>query len=210
MTPTLPSRRPKATLAAALCLAAATLLLVLCSQATARAHGATCPSSSVHRVTRGASPCGRSGRRSRVRAHARAKRHHAKHKIRKAKRSKRRTAKPPAVTGRVGAVCEDGTAPILAADGSLSCQDGSEPTCEDGAGAVPSGDGSALVCDTALARSLPAATCEDGTAPVLTGEAFFSCRDGSEPRCEAGGGAVPSSDGSVLVCQLADAEERTG
>jgi hypothetical protein len=230
------SRRLCATLASALCLASVALLAPP-PGATAQARRAACPPSSARHPGRTAATCERSGRTSGVRAHARAKRHivrhevrratgrharheggrrakgrHTRHEVRKAKRGKRRAAKRPALSGRIGwAVCEDGTAPILAGDGSISCQDGSEPICESGAGAAPPSDGSALVCAGVFASGgAPPATCDDGTAPTLSGEASFSCQDGSEPICESGAGAVPSSDGSTLVCELAAPEEHAG
>jgi hypothetical protein len=168
VTPTFPSRRLGATVASGLCLVAAAMLLTPAPPATARAPGVACPSSAARHVERGAPACGRSARRSGLRARVRAKGHragqgvhrakghHAKHEVRRVKRNKIRTTKPPAVTGRVGgAVCEDATAPILAGDGSVSCQDGSEPVCEGGAGATPSSDGSALVCEPAGIEEQP-------------------------------------------------------
>jgi hypothetical protein len=199
VTTTLPIRRAYASLAPALCVLA--LLLVLCPQATAHER-ATCSSSSGRHQGHRALACGRPGHRSRVHGSAGAKRHHSRHKALSVR--SRGATRPPAAPTRVAALCEDGAAPILAGDGSVSCQDGSEPTCEGGAA---SSDGSPPACSTAVASGLPPARCEDGSVPALTGEAFFSCQDGSEPQCEPGAGAVPSSDGSALVCQLARPEE---
>jgi hypothetical protein len=58
---------------------------------------------------------------------------------------------------------------------------------------------------------LPSATapssafCENGAAPRPEGGGSFSCADGSEPSCEAGFEAAPSSSGSALVCVAAPA-----
>jgi hypothetical protein len=200
VTTTLPSRLAYASLAPALCVVA--LLLVLCPQATAHERAA-CASSSLHHPGRRALVCGRPGHRNRVRRSAGAKRHRSRHKALGVTRSRGAT-RPAAAPTRVAALCEDGAAPVLSANGSFSCQDGSEPVCEGGATFI---DGSPPVCTPAVASSLPHATCGDGSVPALTDEASFSCRDGSEPQCEAGAAAVPSSDGSALVCQLARPEE---
>lgn len=44
------------------------------------------------------------------------------------------------------AVCEDESAPVRAGDGSYSCDDGSEPLCQDGAMPTFSNNGSTLIC----------------------------------------------------------------
>jgi len=43
--------------------------------------------------------------------------------------------------------CEDGSAPMVEADGSPSCVDGAEPTCPVGSSLVSASDGSALDCE---------------------------------------------------------------
>ncbi len=50
------------------------------------------------------------------------------------------------------------------------------------------------------------AKCEDGSLPSASPEGTFSCEDGSEPSCPSGLIAVPSSDGSVLLCEALPAE----
>jgi hypothetical protein len=50
------------------------------------------------------------------------------------------------------------------------------------------------------------AKCEDGSAAITSGEGLFSCDDGSEPSCPTGLTAIPSSDGSNLLCEAIPAE----
>ena len=76
---------------------------------------------------------------------ANAKKHHAKHKTVKAKHKKKSAAKP-ALTTYLPALCEDSTPPVLASDGGFSCEDGSEPTCENGVEPILSSNQSALLC----------------------------------------------------------------
>jgi hypothetical protein len=59
--------------------------------------------------------------------------------------------------------------------------------------------------------TLPAAYCEDGSAPARSSDGSFSCADGSEPECEDGAEPTRSSSGRSLVCAIlseeAEAEE---
>jgi hypothetical protein len=55
--------------------------------------------------------------------------------------------------------------------------------------------------------TLPAASCEDGSAPVRASDGSFSCADGSEPECEDGVEPTRSSNGRRLVCAILAGEE---
>lgn len=128
----------------------------------------------------------------------------------------------PAVAGFTPATpasCEDGRAPLRAANGSFSCADESEPSCEDGATPARSANGAELLCPpvqsggasfcsdgsggecTISWASTGQPACEDGTAPVLANSGSFACDDGSEPTCESGPAPSPSPDGSELLCE---------
>jgi hypothetical protein len=58
------------------------------------------------------------------------------------------------------AVCEDESAPVRAGDGSYSCDDGSEPVCQDGAIPTFSKNGSTLICKPLTAAEEAAAGAE--------------------------------------------------
>jgi hypothetical protein len=82
--------------------------------------------------------------------------------------------------------CEDGSAPALVGDETFECQDGSEPSCEDGSSYMVSSDGSTLLCGA----SLPS---ESGTEE--------HCEVGSTAGCGSTPGGCtaaeqPESDGS--------------
>lgn len=104
------------------------------------------------------------------------------------------------------AVCEDGSAPIRAGDGSFSCVDESQPVCEDGSVPTPSSSGTTLVCGAEPSddSGVTEVTCEDGTAPVLGGDGYYSCVGSSGPGCE--GTTVPtlSSGHWTSACDVAE------
>jgi hypothetical protein len=50
--------------------------------------------------------------------------------------------------------------------------------------------------------ALAAASCEDGSAPVLESNGSFSCGDGSEPECEDGSTPTRSGNGKNLLCPV--------
>ncbi|MFI4985063.1 MAG: hypothetical protein ACHQAV_03635 [Solirubrobacterales bacterium] len=50
-------------------------------------------------------------------------------------------------TGAGEPSCEDGSAPMVEADGSPSCADGSQPTCPNGSSLATSSDGGELACE---------------------------------------------------------------
>jgi len=125
---------------------------------------------------------------------------------------------------------------VRAQDGTFSCADGGEPTCEDRLSPAPSSNGSRLLCPAAAGGSSGAGettcegaassgcsfdtgggwassaepACEDGSAPIEARDGSFSCDDGSEPGCEDGSSPTPSSDGSTLLCESATSDEHRG
>src|ERR1700680_2479085 len=119
---------------------ATVIVLALSPQTMAQARKPACPSSSTAHPGRGAHACARSGHTPKSgrsgKAHARPKGHHSRH----AAGNKKQTAKNRATSlpdaSRTVAVCEDGSGPVRAGDGSFSCEDGSEAACENDASAI--------------------------------------------------------------------------
>ena len=139
--------------------------------AVAQARKASCPSSdhSPHPTH----ACGHSGRKLKADGNARkaedppkaagsgrpgsaprkaragrgSKRAHSKRGGAKKKAQDRASNAAQKGVSQVAAICEDGSVPIRAHDGSFSCDDGSEPGCENGSEPILSGDRSALVCE---------------------------------------------------------------
>jgi hypothetical protein len=145
--------------------------------------------------------------------HANSKRKPAKHAAKSHPKTK---PAPPLLTP---ALCEDETAPTRATDGSFSCDDGSEPSCE--GEATPIRSGHSLKCpvepaetetETACEGNSPESfcytssvssnepACEDGSSPTPSGNGPSVCDDGSVPLCEDGSPASASFDGEP-VCQ---------
>ena len=54
------------------------------------------------------------------------------------------------------------------------------------------------------------ALCDNGAAARPEGGGAFGCADGSEPSCEAGFEATPSSSGSTLLCIAATSSSTSG
>lgn len=114
----------------------------------------------------------------------------------------------PAEAGDSGspeAVCEDGSAPVRAGDGSFSCDDESLPVCEDGSVPVPSSSGSTLVCggESSVADEVG---CEDGTVPVQAADGSYSCAGASEFGCESDSAPLLSSAHWTSVCAAPEGE----
>jgi hypothetical protein len=197
----LPARPLKLALTIALWTAALAALLTLPARTLAQGHKAAC---STHSAT-----------------HAKARTHTStcpSHKGKHARHGsgRRRTAKPhakskPAPRLQTPALCEDESIPVRAANGGFSCDDGSEPGCEDGSNPVRSGH--ALECQISPPGSEPACAeegaasscqggsdepvCEDGSAPATAGDGSSSCDDGSEPTHSAGLGLVCKNAAAV-------------
>jgi hypothetical protein len=168
------------TLALSLAVLVATLLLGP-SQTLARGRRATCSSSATDsRAKLATHTCVRPARRHRG--------HHAtRRRARHAKKAPRASNRSPALAA---AYCEDGSAPVRAGNGSFSCDDGSEPECEDGATPTVSRNGRSLVCPPASEGEAGASEeCQAGEAGEA-GEAGAGCgaETGSNsgvPACEA-------------------------
>jgi hypothetical protein len=188
LTISLPGRRLAAVLASSLSMAAV-VVLALSPQTMAQARKPACPSSSIAHPKRGVHACARSEHTSKSphkgNAHARLKanRHHAKHAVvNKRERATKNTTPSPS-TRQTAAICDDGSVPVRAGDGSFSCEDDSEATCENGANPSTSSDGSTLVCgvDTSGDSGSTGVACEDGTAATQASDGSFSCAEDSEP-----------------------------
>jgi hypothetical protein len=111
-------------------------------------------------------------------------------------------------SGQSEALCEDGSAPIRAGDGSFSCDDESMPVCEDGSTPTPSSSGSTLVCGPESSDDSGATEvgCEEGTIAVQASDGSYSCVGSSEPGCEAPPAPQLSSERWVPLC---DADENS-
>ena len=112
--------------------------------------------------------------------------------------------------------CEDGTRATRAADGSLTCRDGSEASCPDGSSPASSRSGPACPvlapssaespeCDTGPNPECTAAwerpSCEDGSAAHQTDAGYYTCDDGSEPSCEEDLNPTFNARGFVIACE---------
>ncbi len=139
------------------------LVLALASSARAadRSQRATCHSLFVH-SGHGARACagsrGAGGRSAGhgARRHSRKTRKHGKHHAKK--KHARKPDGSAVETGHEGerqtaakrtleATCEDTSSPVIDGEGAFSCQDGSEPRCEEGLLPILSESGVALVCE---------------------------------------------------------------
>jgi hypothetical protein len=121
--------------------------------------------------------------------------------------------------------CEDGSTAARSAEGSLSCADGSEPTCQENAGAKFASDGTILYC-IPPPNAGPSEACTPGSAgcgsfdmtesstsacddgsPARLQNATYTCADGSEPACAEGAPPTLSNDGTTLVCESLSTRE---
>lgn len=235
----LPGRRPT-TFLTLTAVAAASGVLALPAQTAAHAGAPACSSVSAHRK-HDERACSRSHQRTathrKAKAHvkhpaksvgkgAKRRRHATKHLKRRVKKhatkkvarktTRKAKRKAPAVL-QVKATCEDGSTPARTGTDAFSCDDSSEPSCENGSFPIVAASGKTLICnDPAKTGSGPATTatseaeeavCEDGSAPMHTGPDTFRCDDGSEPFCEEGNYPTVSSDGATLQC-VAEEEEQ--
>ncbi len=172
------------TLALSLAVLAAALLGP--AQTLAQTHGSTCSTSAAHSKAKTARTCARSSHKGKA--------HHATgRRARRTLAKKTPKASTPASPALAAAYCEDGSAPVRAGDGSFSCDDGSEPECEDGATPTVSPNGKDLLCpvSTEEASGSSEAQCEEGLG--------CGAETGSAP-AEQGCEALPS-DGSSFVCE---------
>jgi hypothetical protein len=184
----LPARR----LTAAVSLALALLALALTAPSQTLAH-ARKPACSAARHSKGKPRkehgCAPSSHRGRRKGHSTNR--HAKHTI--ARRGAGATQAAPAAS--TPASCEDGGAPVRAANGSFSCLDGSDPECEDGSTPSRSGNGISLVCLVSAEAGSESgeSECEEGPAGLCEAGDDLSA---SEHPCQASSG-----DGSSFVCE---------
>jgi len=170
------NRRRSAALTLAGALGALVLLLVPSALARSPSSGAGgCPSgkSSHHAAHSTTRRCPKRRRRS-------AKRRHSTHKP---------TGKRTKTIALIPATCEDETLPVRGADGAYACDDGSEPSCEDGVGATLSAKTGAPMCvpaaeATSLEASLLACAGESGECASEEAVCETEGVEGSTPDCE--------------------------
>jgi hypothetical protein len=213
-------------LAVVLAMVTIVALLALSPQAMARApkahpHKVCSAVAKAHskRVARACAQARHGSRTHRAKAQVKSKGkgHHARHAA-KGKRGVKNAAKgklrTPAGVVKNPATCEDGSVPVLESDGYFSCDDESEPGCENGATPMLSANGAKLICGIApkgaKGSSAPAeAACEDGSTPNPA-EGEFDCDDESEPTCENGSEPTLSNDGLSLFCNVSTSEKKAG
>jgi hypothetical protein len=169
----------------ALSLLALAIALLGPSETFAESHKPTC-SSSHAKARHAARACPRAARKTRTRSTAkrRVKRSHTK-------TGTKRTSRGSKARQFVPAVCDDGSAPVVGAEGSFSCEDGSEPLCEDGATPTRSSNGKSLVCAVSSeSEASGEAECEEQEA-----EEGLGCSAGAEAGELACEDAVCESEG---------------
>jgi hypothetical protein len=105
------------------------------------------------------------------------------------------------------AACEDGSRPVPSSEEGYVCEDGSEPTCPDGFELKSASANGAPSCAAAAGSVSEAASCEDGSEAIETETNFYTCDDGSEPSCVAGGEPEPSASGNTLVCSNPETDD---
>jgi len=151
------------------------------AQTLAQTHKSSC---SRTKGKHGAHACVQSSHRGKKH---RSNKHHGRHTL----------ANAPSETAAVSepASCEDGSAPIQAANGSFSCADGSEPECEDGANPTRSHNGKTLLCAVIAESESESAEdeCEEGLSALCSTEPLPGAK---EQACE-----VSSSTSSSFVCE---------
>lgn len=187
--------RPSARLTTALTLALSLLALGVTllgpAQTLAQTRKACSKPTSQTKTKHAAGACTKSSRRSKKTRHS--SRHHAK----PAPTKKAPKTSTPASASVLPARCEGGEAPVRAADGTFSCNDGSEPECEDGATPTASHKGTRLVCPVSTE-----ADAESSSTGAECEEEGLACNAGAgEQPCETSG-----SDGSSFSCE-ADSED---
>jgi hypothetical protein len=188
---------------------ATVIVLALSPQAMAQARKPACPSSSTAHPGRGAHACARSRRTPKSghsgKAHVRRQGHHSRHAAGKKKQTATNKATSLPAASRTVAVCEDGSGPVRAGDGSFSCEDGSEAACENGASATIARDGTRLVCGVGSSGGSGSAepACEAASPPAQESDGSVSCAEGSAGTCEGSSGATLASEGSAPQCGAA-------
>jgi hypothetical protein len=109
-------------------------------------------------------------------------------------------------SGVTEAVCEDGSAPVPAGEGSFACDDESMPVCEDGSEPAPSSSGSTLVCggESSEGSGTDEVGCEEGSVAVLQDDGSYACVGSSEPGCESASAPLLSSEHWTSVCDAGE------
>jgi len=152
------------------------------SQTLAKAHVSTC--SSTHP-------------KAKCNTHACSHKGRARHASKCTGKHSKKKSTPPAPAAR----CEDASVPVRAASGSFSCDDGSEPTCENGATPTRSGNGKSLVCPVILEEE------PGGSGETECEEGPGSCSAGTTPGPTTGSAAGTkvcegsASEGSSALCE---------
>jgi hypothetical protein len=135
-----PIRRLALALTLALTLSAFVVALLGPAQTLAQTRKAACPTSATHGKKKHAARCTQPSHKSKAQT-----RHASRRRVKPNTKTTGKTS-PPASAPAAPALCEDGNAPMRAADGTFSCADGSEPECEGGATPTASHSGHRLLC----------------------------------------------------------------
>jgi type II secretory pathway pseudopilin PulG len=187
----LPSfNNPRRALLATLAVLALVALMVLPALALARvarsaSHSATCAAAS-HSASH-------HGKRSSGKSHCtKHKTHKAKKKTHKTKKTAGKKTVAPSIV-LTPAVCEDGSLPSHAGGGTYTCEDGSEPACEDGDAPTRSKATSAPMCKSESEVEVEVECLQEASGECQAGE--FACEDSRESG-EAG-----------QACEVASGEE---
>lgn len=194
-----------------LCLALLTAVLAPAPDALAQAQKTPCARSkpASHR-----SKCPQHGAKGGRRGSSKGSHRHPAKSRGAAHAVKTHARNAPAAPLLTPAVCADESEPLRASNGTFSCDDGSQPGCEDESSPIrehhslacvvtapPAGEsncpeeGAGSFCLTGSSGS-GEPVCEDGSTPIASGEGTPICDDGSEPACEDGSAPLETGDGT--------------
>jgi hypothetical protein len=169
----------------ALTLSAFVVALLGPAQTLAQTRKAACPTSAAHAKKKHAARCTQPSHKSKAQTRRASRR--------RVKPNTKTTGKtsPPASAPAAPALCEDGNAPVRAADGTFSCADGSEPECEGGTTPTASHSGHLLLCPVS-------AEAESSSNEAECEQEGLGCSTGAgEDACETSG----SGDSSEFACE---------
>jgi hypothetical protein len=176
-----PIRRLALALTLALTLSAFVVALLGPAQTLAQTRKAACPTT-THAKKKHTAQCTQPTHKGKAQTRRASKR--------RVKPNTKKTGKTisPASAPAAPALCEDGNAPVRAADGTFSCADGSEPECEGGATPTASRSGGLLLCPV----SAVSAEAESSSNEAECEQEGLGCATVSgEQACE-----TPGADGS--------------
>lgn len=189
-----PAPRPASLLTVALALAAFAAALLAPAQTLAHAHRSRCPH--AHATSKCGAPACKQSSRKRKGHHTgkcatrRASAPRAGAPLDARSRAKKRHSSPSQPLAE--AQCANSSPPVSSGEGSFTCEDGSEPQCEDGA--IPTPRSSLLVCPVIFEEesSSGEAECEEEeTCAGASTPAGAPCEEasdeGSSSQCEAEG-----------------------